>query len=236
MGNPVAPKDRSVFLRNLAKEPAKALNQWVRLTQGEKLFVESNMKRFYGPEFVAAFHDRAINKRRPDESSEMINDPSMTVERLNRAGYRFKNNFGGTTRFVHASGKELWLLTPPKGIPGPTPAGPALHPPTAIPPSPDIEDSRTAVDMLEAERDELLEAAIKLKKLRTPDGYYPSALNNEYLNKLEKFEAKRDTILNEEAPLWGSALTPGEQEALQKNMDRLNALKDLGDEMNLSKP
>jgi hypothetical protein len=98
---------RAEFLQKLGRNPAEALRQWGRLNQGEKFYVESHMKRYYGEEFARMFRDRTLHNSRPDASIEITNDPTITPTKLKAMGYRFKDDSGGVPKWVHPRARSF---------------------------------------------------------------------------------------------------------------------------------
>jgi hypothetical protein len=223
--------DRAAFLKSIARQPAKALQHWGRLKSGEKLYVESQMRRLYDAEFARKFTERASTGARPDLSTEITND-RLTPERLKALGYRFKQSSGGASIWVHPSGKELWLLSQPKGTAPLPPPGPDNHPSSNPLTHPDVEDSRSWADSLEATRDELWQDAIRLKSMKTPDGAYPMGPYQEYMEKYKKYYNDWQSVLKDEVPLWKSSpLTDDEARQLDDNIKRLEKLSEYPQEM-----
>jgi hypothetical protein len=223
--------ERQTFLRKLARTPAEALRHWPRLSTSEKEYVQSHMKLHYGEEFTRAFTSRILHNPRPDASIEVTNDPDVTPKRLESAGYRFKGNNGGVPVWVHPSGKEVWLLPRPKATPAPPAPPPGVHPPVQPPLHPDAEEAQSWAQDLEARRDALWEEAIRIKKMRNPDGSYPAGPINNYYRKLAEFDRDLKSVLEDESKLWEGPYTSQENDAIEKSLERLRELEKRPPEM-----
>jgi hypothetical protein len=218
--------DRPTVLQKFAREPGEALRHWPKLSNGEKLYVESRMKQHYGDDFTKAFRQAADGKARPDESVTMTNDPTLTPARLKSMGYRFKDNIGGTPKWTHPSGKELWLLAPPNAGQPPPIQPPGPLPPPQPPIHPDVQDAQDRANDLESRHDALWLEAEQLKALKSPSGSFPAGPFNEYYKKLNKWEEDLKSVLDEEAPLWkADPLTDQEKQKLEEQLKRLEEIK-----------
>lgn len=226
-------KSRRPALQRLARDPGDALRHWARLDLKDSLYVLSYMKQYYDQDFVNSFLERAKAGKRPDAVLEITNDPRVTPERLRAAGYRPAGSFGTMTKWMHPSGKELWLLPPPKAGGAPdSPSSSAPRPQVPPPLHPDVQDAQSAADSLEAERDALWEAAVRLQSQKTADGSYPAGPFNDYFRRLKKFQDDLRTVLDEEAALWqADALTAPERELVNKQVGRMKQLEKFPPEM-----
>jgi hypothetical protein len=141
-------------------------------------------------------------------------------------GYRFKDDIGGTPKWIHPSGKELWLLSPPRAAPPPPVEQSGGHPPPQPPIHPDIEDAQDWANNLESRHDALWLEAQQLKALKSPSGSFPAGPFNEYYKKLNKWEEDLKSVLDEEAPLWkADRLTDQERQKLEEQLKRLEEIK-----------
>ena len=167
----------------------------------------------------------------PEASIEVTNHPTLTSARLKAMGYRFKDNFGGVPKWVHPSGKELWLQSPSKATSPLPPSPPDIAPKTKLPTHPDVQGAREWGDNLEARRNELWEEAKQILQTRTPDGVVTMP-DNEYYKKLNRFHRDLTSVLEEEAPMWqASGLTNEEEKELETQLERIKKLGDYPPEM-----
>ena len=95
-------------LRQLARLPRKALEQWKNLKVNERDTVLREMTRYYGKDFTNDFTEYAFLIKKPDLSGAVL---QSTAKELTANGYR---NAGDV--WVHPSGREVFLLSPPKNI------------------------------------------------------------------------------------------------------------------------
>lgn len=98
-------------LRALAGRPAEALRAWKTLNAAERSFVLMVMTGRYGVDFALEFSQYSQGKKKPDFSTTVTN--KETPESLTGQGYRHFGDPGGIPRWVHPSGREVMLLSPP---------------------------------------------------------------------------------------------------------------------------
>src|SRR5262249_37566874 len=110
----VAENDRDNLLRELAINPGRAMQRWKRLSATDRSAVLSNMRLFIARVLSNDSRTKSTGERRPDLTIEITNDSSITPEKLSSAGYQFNGDPGGVSKWVHPSGKEIWLLPPPR--------------------------------------------------------------------------------------------------------------------------
>ena len=118
----------------------------------------------------------------------------------------------------------------PNGGSGPNTPSP---PPPPVP-NPSIKDARDWANDLEARFNELFNDAIKLKAMKSPQGTYPKGPFNDYFNKLDRFDNDVESVLNQEAQQWlDSAVSDGERQAIQAEIDRIKKIQRHEPEMDL---
>jgi hypothetical protein len=96
-------------LRNLARRPTLALQNWKSLNGAERSFVIIAMTSRYGLDFAQSFVEFATRKRKPDFTREVIQSDSKT---LIKRGFRRAGDPGGIPLWVHPSGREASVLAP----------------------------------------------------------------------------------------------------------------------------
>jgi hypothetical protein len=107
-------------LNRMAVFPAEALRAWKGLQPLEQTTVVMKMMGRYGPDFTSEFMEYANGTKKPSISTSITNltDPKS----LKAKGYRLAGTPGGIPVWVHPSGHEVHLLSPPsKGLPPPPP-------------------------------------------------------------------------------------------------------------------
>jgi hypothetical protein len=227
VGEPMS-KDRAAFLDRLAWNPAEAMRNWGRLTQDEQAYVEGQMGLHYGTDFVRMFDNRVSTDPRPDATILITNDPTITPQWLQSAGYSYKGDTGGASVWVHPTGKEVWVMSPPNAAPAPSADAPEIIPQAQPPTHPDVEDAQNWANNLESR---LAAAQIQydqLQQLKDPDtGRYPQGPTMDYLRTWNALDQDVKSVLNQEAPLWdGDALTDDERAAVQAAEQRIKNVKD----------
>jgi hypothetical protein len=104
-------------LRRMAAYPGEALQAWKGLSQADRDSILWQMINRYGADFTTDFLDYAKGKKKPNILVSVTNSPDITPKWLTDQGYRFAANPGGIPQWVHPSGHEYHLLSPPKPAP-----------------------------------------------------------------------------------------------------------------------
>ena len=143
---------RDNFLRSIAARPSCALYYWKTLKKsGESLTVTIYMGLYYDNRFVQYFVDHAD---RPGAHSVIDVTNLMTVKQVKDQGYRHFGDTGGVDVWIHPSGNEIWLLSPPK-----TPLPPPPEDPAVTEASDYVTDYRKLLDDLKAFSEQVKAAA-----------------------------------------------------------------------------
>jgi hypothetical protein len=217
---------RVKFLNYLAWNPAEALRNWGRLSQDDQAYIEAMMQLHYGADFVQMFDAKASTDPRPDASIVMINDPSMTPQRLRSAGFRYMGDPGGVPVWVHPTGQQVWLMSDPNAAPAPSIPAPDVLPQSQPPTHPDVEESQKWADNFESRFNDLQQQYLQLEQLRDPDtGTLPRGPLNDYRSQWEKLDDDLRSVLYQEADLWDhDGLTDDEKAALQEARQRIQTI------------
>lgn len=151
-------QQRDEFIRQLAKRPSYALNEWKRLSPEEQVLLVRYMSENYDESFARRFQQYARMPHRPEMVAETTDQTEYyTPERLRVLGYRKYGYFYfGATMYtdywVHPSGNEIWVMhsgsagAPVSPEPKPQPTEKALENPTdeasanTKPQPPDVEE------------------------------------------------------------------------------------------------
>ena len=110
-------EEQSERLRALGRNPAEAIKHWSQLDQGERVVVVTYMSLHYDVAFTKLFVEETKHRKRPEETIVVTNDRLLTPAKLQGAGYQRRGDFGGTIVWVHPSGKQIWLMAPPRALP-----------------------------------------------------------------------------------------------------------------------
>jgi len=124
-------------LNRLAVFPGEALKAWKGLKPADQTLVVGKMLGRYGADFANDFLQYAAGKKKPNLSLMITNldDPKS----LQARGYRQAPAATGVPLWVHPSGHEIFLLSPPsKAAPTPSPSA-AKPSPTPSPTGPEPE-------------------------------------------------------------------------------------------------
>lgn len=125
-------------LRQLARFPRQALEQWKRLKVNERDAVLREMTIKYGEDFANSFTEYAFGVKKPDLGGSIL---QSTSKELMGKGYRYS---GYSDVWVHPSGHEVYLLSPSTG---------KSKPPEPVPPDDDEKRARCA-DLCAAKTDD----------------------------------------------------------------------------------
>lgn len=213
-------------LSRMARFPGEGLRQWVRLTELQRAVVVDRMKHFYGHKFATDFQANAARRPRPDRDVQVTNDGDITPEQLKSAGFKFAGDPGGVPRWVHPSGKEVWLLSPPSGAPPPSPQAPQAVPQVKPPQHPDVEDAQRDAQSLTQQHDSLWQRA---SNSFGPDGTpRPDFDQAQFEQDYSDYDDRLDEALsNARAALAEGSFTPEEGQAMR---DAISALEQLRSE------
>jgi hypothetical protein len=220
-------QDRVKFLNYLAWNPAEALRNWGRLSQDDQAYVEAMMQLHYGADFVQMFDAKASTNPRPDASIVITNDPSITPQSLQSAGYSHQRDVGGTSVWVHPSGQEVWLLPPPNAAPAPSVPPPEQIPLPCVPTHPDVEDAQNDASNFQSRFDALQQQFIQMQQYRSANNIWPPQVND-YANALNDLGTDIDSVLKYEAPQWEqdeAVMTDCESAALDAAIQQIRAIQ-----------
>lgn len=117
-----ANQSKEARLRGMSAYPGRALAGWSGLSQADRDAVLWQMIDRYGIVFSSDFLEYARGNKKPSISISVTNAPDITPKWLTDHGFRFASNPGGIPQWVHPSGREYWLLSPPKPSPKDDPA------------------------------------------------------------------------------------------------------------------
>lgn len=170
--NDVVSRDtaRADYLRQLAMRPTQALDAWQTLNSPEQFLVLTQMCMFYDRGFVASFQAMANRRVRPSLEITVTNSPrqQQTPPALVAAGYRLQPGSTGTQYWVHPSGRQVWLIAPPKALPPPD-----LFP-TRIEPNTADNDVLGQIDDLIQRYQRLEQTAAEVKRRRVSRNQSPA--------------------------------------------------------------
>jgi hypothetical protein len=131
------------YLRNLARRPSLALEDWPKLSTEERDTVVTHMTRLYSADFARQFLETAQRKDRPEVLTNPTNHASVTPEKLTEQGYRYCGKKHRSDQiWVHPTGREVWVVAPGQTEPdsqassGPE-QGSTTYPPESQPPLPE---------------------------------------------------------------------------------------------------
>ncbi len=114
---------RADYLRGLAMRPKEALSAWRQLTSSEQFLVITQMAMYYDFAFVRAFQTLAGKHVQPNVEITITNAPrnQHTPQTLRAAGFGLQpGGAGGTQYWVHPTGRQVWLIAPPRALPPPS--------------------------------------------------------------------------------------------------------------------
>jgi hypothetical protein len=138
---PTAAERKEAKLGRLAVYPGEALEAWQGLNKADRDSILWQMIERYGADFTTDFLNYAQGKKKSNISISLTNAPDVTPKWLTGQGYRLAANPGGIPVWVHPSGHEYHVLSPPK--------------PKASPePEPDNRQKRCADPCMESSDDE----------------------------------------------------------------------------------
>lgn len=114
---------RANYLRNLARSPGNALGTWRQLNAPEQFLVIAHMAVFFGQPFAKSFQELAFNGRRPNVEITVTNvaRPNLGNRELMAQGFVLQSESGVMKKWLHPSGREVWLISPPAGASAGTP-------------------------------------------------------------------------------------------------------------------
>jgi hypothetical protein len=219
-------------LKLLARRPGEALRHWVRLSQADRTAVVTYMALFYDVNFAKRFLEGTKNRARPDLVISITNNLEWaglpnSVEKLKAAGWRLRLTEGSIQYWVHPSGKELWLLPPPKALPPQNQQSPGLplqSVPGPPPPGqhPNVQEARLYADEYEAEANEFRRRSRELQAMVGQPGYARAYCDlmadiTDYFERLGK-------TFDETVPELKKGLTGPELDALEQELNRLKGL------------
>jgi hypothetical protein len=227
--------DRAAFLSKLARDPSEAMRRWKSLSESEKLTVQSQLKTYFGEEFTQQFLAGMKQNPRPDATIEMVRRDRITTEKLKSAGYRFKNNAGGVEKWIHPSGKEVWLYSAGKGVP-PTPdppEPPVARPQAHGPQNMTIGDADEWLEYLRAKLKLIRDYDAKTKSARAAGGNYTLGDDVDHFNKMvaKEIDDAAEVIKDLNKTLDGGNLTDSEQADIMRQLEELHKLKKELDDM-----
>jgi hypothetical protein len=101
-------------LRGLAARPSQALARWKSLDKDSQTSLWWFVVERYGMDFAADFLDYAKGKKKPDPTTTVSNSADDSPEALAKRGFKYCCDPGGMRVYVHPSGREVWLLSPPQ--------------------------------------------------------------------------------------------------------------------------
>ena len=132
-----AERQRVAFLKELARWPNDAHQQWKRLGLAERMAVLEYMRRYYGGDFAAKFLKYTAS---PILEVTHLGPgfPEQTPQWFQSRGYRLAQTgagYGSTLEWwVHPSGKEIMKIREPRGgAPAPEAPAPETPPPESQP-------------------------------------------------------------------------------------------------------
>ncbi|MDP2369530.1 hypothetical protein [Rhodoferax sp.] len=214
---------RADYLRGLAMRPNEAFTAWRQLNPSEQFLVITQMGMFYDLAFVRTFQAMAGKHVRPSVEITITNAPRIqhTPQALRAAGFGLQPGSSTTQYWVHPSGRQVWLIAPPKSLPPPS-----LFPSTLNPEIAD-EDRLGQADQL-VQRYRLLEQkAVEIKRRRvtrsqSPKEYYESRAY--WWQDHATWRRDVDSLEDELDPATLSRLASTERAQIQQ---RMQALKNL---------
>ncbi len=229
MSDPQAPdRDRTALLRRLARDPTEALKRWRSLSEPEKVTVESQLKTYYGEEFTKQFKAGVTRSPRPDATIEMVRRDKVTPAQLQSAGYRFKDNAGGVEKWVHPSGKQVWLYSAAKALPpNPDPPEPPVARPQSQPPQDmNIGDADQWLRYLRAKLKLIKEYAAKTQAARQGGNYdVGSDVDLFFKMAAKEIDDAQEVIKDLNKTIDRGDLTDSEQAEILKQLEELENLK-----------
>jgi hypothetical protein len=110
---------RANYLRNLALRPSAALDAWRQLNASEQFLVITQMTMFYDMTFARAFQLLAAKSVRPNVEITVTNAPrpNHTPQALKAGGFALQPGGAAIQYWVHPSGRQVWLIPPPRAVP-----------------------------------------------------------------------------------------------------------------------
>lgn len=117
---------RADYLRNLARRPGDALDTWRQLNTSEQFLVITHMAMFFGQPFAKSFQELAFKGSRPNVEITVTNvaRPNLSAPALQAQGFVMQSESGAMKKWLHPSGREVWLVAPPAGTPSFEPQSP----------------------------------------------------------------------------------------------------------------
>lgn len=194
----------------LGRRPSEALRRWPALNGTQKWTVVMAMGRYYDLNFASHFNQFAVAGTKSATSVHITNDPSITPASLTSAGYRKAGNAGGAQLWVHPSGREVWVLSPPKGAPTPPPTPPE---------DPDVEDATKKLAEMEAKAKELKNRFQRLTQSRGGPQWAREAV--ELLLDYQAFTTAGADVMKHDFEYWMEDQSPANYAKLQDLKSRM---------------
>jgi hypothetical protein len=207
-------------ITNLGRNPPEALRRWSKLDGKEKWIVIDSMARHYDLTFAKHFMEQCNKRQRPDQTIEVVNDRSLTPEKLKSAGYGKKGDVGGAQIWVHPTGKELWLLSPPKALPAPPQSDLQARPQLQPVEHEDVQAAREKVEEIERKKRTLEDRFRQLMARKGSRGWAEEAA--EFTIDLTDFGNEVATIEVHDFPDWAEGLDGDDLAKIQKLKQRLS--------------
>ena len=214
---------RADYLRGLAMRPAEAFAAWRHLNPPEQFLVISQMGMFYDIGFVRTFQAMAAKHVRPSVEITITNAPRIehSPPALRAAGFCLQPGSSGTQYWVHPSGRQVWLIAPPKSLPPPSLFPQALIPEIAG------EDLLGQADQLVQRHRMLEQKAGEIKRRRvsrnqSTKDYYES--RSYWWQDHATWSRDVGSFESEWSPAALSRLSPAERAELQQRMQALKTL------------
>lgn len=145
---------RSDFLRSVAARPSKALAEWPKLGEGERMTLVTYMASRYGLAFANLFH--ATAKKTPIRKPTVSVTNTATPQSIAAQGFHEYGVVGGSRVYVRGDGDEVWLMSKGTGEPakggsanGATKEQPASKPASSQPAKEDAEKEQVTIEVEE---------------------------------------------------------------------------------------
>jgi hypothetical protein len=211
--------DRDRYLRSLALRPSDALRKWKRLRRREDLIVLRYMTLYYGVNFATRFREETVRTKHPDDVAEITSSSPATQQQLQAVGCKFLGTFpsllGDVQVWGRPTGREVWVLPPPKGQP-------LL---ATLPEDPGVAEARAYADDFSAAKDQLAKQLLVLRNSIGKPEY--ARLYHQHLDHSNKWLADLALLLDQRIPsLREEVVEVRDQQSLEQEVKRLEGLLD----------